>query len=117
MADYLHVIAISVWLGGVVAFSYVAMPSARVEDPKDLGRTIWRFSLTALVAVAVIVTTGTLQSLNRLVLIEDLVETPYGIALLAKILLLVGLLGLGALNLFVWGPRMRRGRSFPPRRT
>jgi copper transport protein len=107
--DYLHVIAISVWLGGVVTFGYVAMPSARRDDPKELGRTIWRFSLTALVAVAVIVTTGTLQSLNRLVLIEDLVETPYGIALLAKILLLVGLLVLGALNFLVWGPRMRRG--------
>jgi len=109
--DYLHVIAISIWLGGVVAFSYVAMPSAGGGDPRELGRTIWRFSLTALVAVAVIVTTGTLQSLDRLVLIEDLVETPYGIALLAKILLLVGLLGLGALNLLVWGPRMRRGRA------
>ena len=107
--DYLHVIAISIWLGGVVTFAYVAMPSARADDPRDLGRTIWRFSLTALAAVAVIITTGTLQALDRLVLIEDLIETPYGIALLAKILLLVGLLGLGALNLLVWGPRMRRG--------
>lgn len=107
--DYLHVIAIGVWLGGVVAFSYVAMPSARTDDPRELGRTMWRFSLTALVAVAVIVTTGTLQSLDRLVLVEDLIETPYGIALLAKIVLLIGLLGLGALNLLVWGPRMRRG--------
>jgi len=107
--DYLHVIAISIWLGGVVAFSYVVMPSARSGEPRELGRTIWRFSLTALVAVAVIITTGVLQSLDRLVLIEDLVETPYGIALLAKILLLVGLLVLGALNLLVWGPRMRRG--------
>ena len=107
--DYLHVIAISVWLGGVVAFSYVAMPSAVREDPRELGRTIWRFSLTGLVAVAVIITTGTLQSLDRLVLVEDLVETPYGIALLAKIVLLVALLGLGALNLLVWAPRMRRG--------
>jgi len=107
--DYLHVIAISIWLGGVVAFAYVAMPSARADDPSELGRTIWRFSLTALVAVAVIVTTGTLQSLDRLVLIEDLIETPYGIALLAKVVLLLALLGLGALNLLVWGPRMRRG--------
>jgi copper transport protein len=107
--DYLHVVAISIWLGGVVTFSYVAMPSARRDDPRELGKTIWRFSLTALVAVAVIVTTGTLQALDRLVLVEDLVETPYGIALLAKILLLVGLLGLGALNLLVWGPRLRRG--------
>lgn len=107
--DYLHVIAISIWLGGVVAFASVAMPSARNADPRELGRTVWRFSLTALVAVAVIITTGTLQSLDRLVLVEDLVETPYGIALLAKIALLVGLLALGALNLLVWGPRMRRG--------
>jgi copper transport protein len=107
--DYLHVIAISIWLGSVVAFAYVAMPTARTEDPPELGRAVWRFSLVALVAVAVIITTGTLQSLDRLVLVEDLVETPYGIALLAKILLLVALLIFGALNLFVWGPRMRRG--------
>lgn len=107
--DYLHVIAISIWLGGVVTFAYVVMPSARSDDPRELGRTIWRFSLTALVTVAVIVTTGTLQALDRLVLLEDLVETPYGIALLTKIVLLVALLGLGALNLLVWGPRMRRG--------
>ena len=106
--DYLHVIAIGVWLGGVVALAFVAMPSA--EHPSELGRTAWRFSLTALVAVAVIVTTGVVQSLDRLVLTQDLVETPYGIALLAKVLLLVGLLALGALNLLVWGPRLRRGR-------
>jgi hypothetical protein len=43
------------------------------------------------------------------VLLEDLYETPYGIALLAKILLLVTLVLLGALNLLVWGPRLRRG--------
>jgi copper transport protein len=107
--DYLHVTAISIWLGGVVAFAYVAMPSARNADPRQLGATIWRFSLTALVAVAVIISTGTWAAFDRLVLIEDLVETPYGIALLAKIVLLGGLLALGAFNLLVWGPRMRRG--------
>jgi copper transport protein len=109
--DYLHVTAISIWLGGVVAFAYVAMPSARNADPRQLGATIWRFSLTALVAVAVIISTGTWAAFDRLVLIEDLVETPYGIALLAKIVLLTLLLALGALNLLVWGPRMRRGRA------
>jgi copper transport protein len=107
--DYLHVIAISIWLGGVVAFAYVALPSARADHPSELGRTVWRFSLTALVAVAVIVTTGVVQSLDRLVLVEDLIETPYGIALLAKVVLLALLLALGALNLLVWGPRLRRG--------
>ena len=59
--DYLHVIAISIWLGGVVAFAYVVMPSVRGVDPRELGGTVFRFSLTALVAVAVIVTTGVLN--------------------------------------------------------
>lgn len=105
--DYVHILAISVWSGGVVTLLAVAIPA--ISDPRALGAAVWRFSLTALVCVAVIVTTGTLQALDRLVLLEDLYETPYGLALLAKIALLVVLVALGALNLLVWGPRLRAG--------
>lgn len=78
----------SIWAGGVVALLAVVLPRAARGDAerRALGTTVWRFSITAIVAVAVLVTTGVLQSLDRLVLVEDLVETPYGIALLAKIL-------------------------------
>ena len=107
--DFIHIVAISIWSGGVVAFATLAAPA--VHDPKTLGALTWRFSLTALVCVAVLITTGTLQALDRLVLLEDLYETPYGIALLAKILLLVTLVALGTLNLMVWGPRLRRGAA------
>ena len=106
-ADFIHVVAISIWSGGVLALLVLPIPAER--DARALGATVWRFSLTALVCVAVIITTGTLQALGRLVLWEDLYETPYGIALLAKILMLVALVALGALNLFVWGPRLRNG--------
>lgn len=105
--DFIHIVAISIWSGGVAAFALVAAPAVR--DGKALGAMTWRLSLTALVCVAVLITTGTLQALDRLVLLEDLYETPYGIALLAKIVLLVSLVALGALNLLVWGPRLRRG--------
>lgn len=105
--DFIHIIAISVWSGGVVALLVLALASSR--DLAALGATVWRFSLTALVCVAIIVTTGTLQALDRLVILEDLYETPYGIALLIKIALLVVLVALGAMNLLVWGPRLRRG--------
>ena len=105
--DFIHVIAISVWSGGVLAFTVMAAPSVRAA--RELGAMTWRFSLVALVSVAVLITTGTLQAFDRLVLWEDLYETPYGIALLAKIVLLVALVALGALNLLVWGPRLRRG--------
>ncbi len=107
--DFVHVVAISVWSGGVLALLFIAIPT--VTDPRALGATIGRVSLVALTCVAVIVTTGTLQALDRLVLLEDLVETPYGIALLAKIVALVALITLGALNLLVWGPRLRAGRT------
>jgi len=105
--DFIHVVAVSIWSGGVLAFALMAAPSVR--DERVLGAITWRFSLTALVCVAVLITTGTLQALDRLVLWEDLYETPYGIALLVKILLLVALVTLGAMNLLVWGPRLRRG--------
>jgi copper transport protein len=103
--DFIHIAAVSIWSGGVLTFLAVSVPALR--DERALGAVTWRFSLVALTCVATIVTTGTLQALDRLVLLEDLFETPYGIALLAKIVLLVVLLGLGALNLLVWGPRMR----------
>ena len=109
--DLAHVLAVSTWIGGLAALGWTALPFALVRDTieaQTLGRAVWRFSLIALVAVATLVTTGTLQSLRRLVLPQDLIETPYGIALFAKIALLVGALALGALNLLVWGPRLRR---------
>src|SRR5207237_236324 len=79
-------------------------------DARALGATVWRFSLTALVAVAVLVTSGTLQAFDRLVLINDLYETPYGIALAVKMLLVAVALAIGAINLVRFGPRLRAGR-------
>ncbi len=105
--DFIHIVAISIWSGGVLALLVLAIPAA--ADVRALGATVWRFSLTALACVAVIVTTGTLQAFDHLVLLEDLYETAYGIALLAKIVMLVVLVVLGALNLLVWGPRLRAG--------
>jgi putative copper export protein len=105
--DFIHIVAISVWSGGVLAFTIMAAPSVR--QARDLGAMTWRFSLVALVSVAVLITTGTLQAFERLVLWEDLYETPYGIALLVKVVMLVALIAFGALNLLVWGPRLRRG--------
>ncbi|HEV8534103.1 MAG TPA: copper resistance protein CopC [Candidatus Limnocylindria bacterium] len=110
--DYVHVVAVSVWTGGVVALLAIVLLRASESTPEErraLGATVWRFSVTALVAVCVLVTAGTLQAFDRLVLLEDLYETPYGIALAAKIALLAAALGLGALNLLRLGPRLRAG--------
>ena len=101
--DLIHVLAISAWSGGVVAFLWIHLRTART-DHATLARTTWRFSLVALISVGVLITAGVLQALDRLVLIQDLVETPYGLALLAKGLLLVVVLAIAAFNLLRYGP-------------
>jgi copper transport protein len=101
--DLIHVLSISAWSGGVVAFLWIHLRTTRT-DHAALARTTWHFSLVALTSVGLLVTAGVLQALDRLVLIQDLVETPYGIALLAKALLLLVVLVVAAFNLLRYGP-------------
>ena len=102
--DLIHVLSVSAWSGGVVAFLWIHLRSS-ANEPLTLRRTTWRFSLVALTSVGLLVTAGTLQALDRLVLVQDLYETPYGLALLAKIALLVIVLAVAAFNLLRHGPR------------
>lgn len=116
LLDLVHVYAVSSWLGGIAGLLWIVLPSARTEDEasaRALGATVRRFSLLAMASVATLVLTGIIASLDRLVLVEDLWETPYGIALAAKLALLAIALAAAALNLFVAGPRLRRGISGP----
>lgn len=108
--DYVHVLAVGAWVGGLVMLSFVALPrrgTARPVETRDLGALVSRFSKLGIAAVVVIVATGTLQSLRRLLDVRDLIETPYGLALLAKIALLACAVGLASLNLLRYGPRLR----------
>jgi len=110
--DFIHVLSVSVWTGGVVALLWCVLLARRdetAEDARALGTVVWRFSMTALVATALLITAGVLQAFDRLVLINDLYETPYGIALAVKIVLVLVALAIGALNLLRWGPRLRAG--------
>ncbi|HEY8825501.1 MAG TPA: copper resistance protein CopC [Candidatus Limnocylindria bacterium] len=110
--DFVHVLSISVWTGGVVALLWCVLLARRdetAEDARSLGATVWRFSVTALVATGLLITSGVLQAFDRLVLIDDLYETPYGIALAVKIVLVLVALAIGAFNLLRWGPRLRAG--------
>jgi copper transport protein len=110
--DLIHVLSVSVWTGGVVALLWCVLIPARdntAETARRLGDAVWRFSVTALVATALLITAGTLQAFDRLVLVNDLYETPYGIALAVKIVLVAVALVIGAFNLLRWGPRLRAG--------
>ncbi|MDQ6858214.1 MAG: copper resistance protein CopC/CopD [Chloroflexota bacterium] len=105
--DLVHIVSISAWTGGLAALLWVyLLPRERSGPP--LRGTVWRFSLLALTSVVLLITAGVLQAFDRLVLIQDLVETPYGLALLAKIGLLLVVLAVASFNLLRYGPRADR---------
>ena len=111
-ANTVHVLAMSLWAGGL-ALLVLALPAAtsRLEGAdrtRLLAGCLARFSPIALGAVVALVATGTVQSILHLEALRDLVDAAFGRAILAKIVLLVGLVGLGALNRKRSLPRLRR---------
>ncbi len=109
--DVIHVVAMSAWVGGLIAL-VVAVPTAtRALDPTDrtalLSATLSRFSAVALTSVAALIASGTAQSIVHLRSFGDLLHTAFGRAVLIKIIILVALVGLGALNRQRSLPRLR----------
>lgn len=91
----LHVVAASAWVGGLVAVA-VYIGTCGPEPALVLRR----FSTIALVSVLVIAETGLLNASLRLDGLAALVTSPYGAIILAKVAVLIVLIG--------WGSRHRR---------
>jgi copper transport protein len=111
-ANFIHVSAMSVWAGGVATLLLVAPAATRRLEPHErtelLAATVMRFSNVAILAVAALVASGVAQAIPALDSFSDFVDTAFGRALLAKIVLLVLLLGLGAWNRQRARPRLAR---------
>jgi copper transport protein len=111
-SDFIHVLAGSVWVGGV-AFLLLALPAAtrRLEPPERTGLllvTLARFSPIALASVVAIAVTGLVQAYIDVRVVADLFDTTYGLLVLAKMVLLAVLIGFGWLNRNRIIPRLRR---------
>jgi copper transport protein len=109
-ADWVHLVATALWVGGLVQL-VLTLPAALAAVPAPLrGRllatTIPRFSVWGLLAVGVLAITGLYQTWLQVGSRDALTATPYGQTLLVKLALLIPLLALGALNLFIVGPRV-----------
>ena len=92
----LHVLAASVWVGGLVAVLSLAASSREAAGP-GLGLAVRRFSRVALWCWVVLAATGVVNALIR-VPFADLVGTTYGALLVGKTVALLALGGLGALH-------------------
>lgn len=104
LADWVHLSAGTLWLGGLVMLAFVVWPTA-----KELRRQAFlRFSQTAGGLVALLVGAGVYLSIRRLPALSDLWEAGYGQMLLVKLGLVSLALSWGASHHFVVRPRLDR---------
>jgi copper transport protein len=114
-ANILHVIAMSAWLGGVAVLVLVLRAAtARLEGGERtrlLAAVVARFSTLAGVAIAVLLASGIVQGLVEVRTVPNLVDTAFGRAVLVKVVLFAGIVGLGWINRRRLVPALRRAAS------
>jgi copper transport protein len=96
IADWLHLSAAIIWIGGLVQLALVARSVQAFR----------RFSRVATVCVAVLIAAGTYLSVMRLPQLHDLWTTHYGHVLLVKLALVCVALLWGAMHQFLVMPRL-----------
>jgi len=106
VADWVHLVAAMLWVGGVLTLAVVVWPLA----PHMRRAAFLRFSRVAIGLVGVLVVAGAVVAIERLPQLDDLWDTSYGQTLLVKIGLVCLALAWGAFHHFVVTPRLDRPR-------
>ena len=99
-ADALHLIATALWAGGLpVLFGILFQGIKRLNFPLTwAAEAVSRFSRLALLSVGVLLLTGTYQSWIHVQNLSVFFGSPYGRVLLLKLLFVLSMLGIGAVN-------------------
>ena len=99
--QWVHFLTVGVWLGGLAGL----LVELRGAPGDEKGAIVRRFSRWATLGLAVVALTGMVRAAVELGTIDALTSTDYGRLILAKVALLGGLGGLGAINHFRNVPR------------
>ena len=106
-ADFIHLAAAALWAGMLVQLTLVIRWSRSLPDGEGAAiaaAQLGRFSAVAAGAVLVLLATGVFSAFVEIDSLRGLVNTGYGVTLLAKLALLAPLLAIAAFNAAVLGP-------------
>lgn len=104
--DALHVWAAGCWIGGLLLVLLLDWSASRAGGSSLLPLLVPRFSRVATASVLILLGTGVAASLALVESPGDLITTTYGRTLSLKLVLVAGVLVLGAVNARVWTPRL-----------
>ncbi|HSI96849.1 MAG TPA: copper resistance protein CopC [Gaiellaceae bacterium] len=107
LADWLHLVAASVWVGGVATLALLVWPAA----PGLRARAFIGFSRIAVGLVGAMVLAGAYLAIVRLPGVSDLWQTDYGRMLLVKLGIVALALSWGGIHHVVVRPRLEAGRG------
>lgn len=113
-ADILHVLAGSVWLGGLAGLA-LTLPTLAGRDDA-VARTVTRFSTAAAGVLVAVAATGLVLAWRIVGSWNDLLGSAYGQILLVKLAVVLVVVALAGWNRFVLLPRARPSRRRPRRK-
>jgi len=117
VTDYLHLIATSIWVGGLAQLALIVPLAAKSLEAEDRAwlwlKTVVIFSTAAALALGVVLITGAYLSLLHVGDWAALISTAYGQALLIKLALASVAMLIGAYNLIVTKPQLDRAIDQP----
>ena len=108
LANSVHVIAGSVWVGGVVAMAVVLWSRHRAGAPSDALGLVVRFSAGASVALGAVVVAGVVMAIAILDSVGELTSTQWGQTFLLKTAAAAIAMAAGAYNHFRLLPALER---------
>jgi copper transport protein len=112
LGDWLHLLAASLWIGGIFYVAVIYLPILRECLPRERTRilfaTLARFSPLAIAGVIIMAVTGPLNAIMHMDAFSQLITTAYGRSLLLKALLVVVLLATSAVHVFWLRPRLAK---------
>ncbi|PKW26213.1 copper resistance CopC/CopD family protein [Phycicoccus duodecadis] len=107
----LHVLAASVWAGGLVVLVLVVVPLMRVGAPtrRELTPATWRaFGPLAVVSTIVLAATGLYEAGRHVGSLGAVTDSTYGLALVTKVLLVGVVLAIAGYNATLVEPAVTR---------
>lgn len=109
-----HLIAAGLWLGGLLPLGLLLRRAAGARGAAYLPlarAALPHFSQIGYVAVALLMITGTVNTIMLVGSVSALIGTPYGRLLLLKIALFLAMVGLALVNRFRLTPRLAGGET------
>ena len=97
-----HFTMFALWIGAL----YPLLTISRTEQVAELKVSLERFSKHAVLIVSLLLLSGLTMMLSLIHSMAELFTTGYGVALMLKILLVIGLLGIAAVNKLIIVPRL-----------